>query len=178
MRAAAAFGAACTSGMYSGQSAIRQRRCVGLPVLPVIEGGRGAPYQRPLSRGGVQGNIPLHILPLTLSLARSSHASHLPTYYLYLLLCVQISIFYNEARDLIIALVRGRGRWGWNYRARQPQPARREPPQSQYECLRAQCIMYYADATLSVFNGRREIVLLKPNNCTTHKLIREVGGVR
>lgn len=141
MRAAAAFGAACTSGMYSGQSAIRQRRCVGLPVLPVIEGGRGAPYHRALAvvgGGGVQGNIPLHILPLTLPLARSSHASHLPTYYLYLLLCVQISIFYNEARDLIIALVRGRGRWGWNYRARQP--ARREPSQSQYECLRAQCI--------------------------------------
>lgn len=37
---------------------------------------------------------------------------------------------------------------------------------------------YYADATLSVFNGRREIVLLKPNNCTTHKLIREVESDR
>lgn len=75
--------------------AIRQRRCVGLPVLPVIEGGRGAPYHRALCGGGSGQHTTPH--SLSFSLARSSHASHLPTYYLYLLLCVQISIFYNEA---------------------------------------------------------------------------------
>lgn len=70
----------------------------------------------------------------------------------------------------------GRGRWGWNYRA--GPEARGSRRNTNCTNVYERNVLLYADATLSVFNGRREIVLLKPNNCTTHKLIREVESDR
>lgn len=120
--------------------AIRQRRCVGLPVLPVIEGGRGAPYHRSRGGGGgVQGSIPLHILSLSRSLA--------PRMLLIYPLIIYTCYYVYRYRYFIMkprfnyCVGTEQGPVGMELSCQPARPGPREPSQYElYECLRAQCI--------------------------------------